>query len=87
MPTRFPERLNLEVISKGISPNQDAAVIERRVTYNYSAKVVAHAFLLSMWTWRVWCKNQLHVLFLRGVSVSRCLYFSLNISKMQTPLR
>jgi hypothetical protein len=36
---RFPERLNLEVISKRISSQQDEAVIERRVTYNYSAMV------------------------------------------------
>ena len=39
VPTRFPERLELEVLNKSISANQDEAVIERRVTYNYSEKV------------------------------------------------
>ena len=39
VPTRFPERLELEVTSKRVSANQDEAVVERRVTYNYSERV------------------------------------------------
>jgi len=39
VPTRFQERLELEVLSKRLSRNPDEAVIERRVTYNYSEKV------------------------------------------------
>ena len=39
VPTRFQERLALEVVSKSISASQDEAVVERIVTYNYSEKV------------------------------------------------
>ena len=38
-PQCFKERLQKDVINKRLSPNQEEAVIERMVTYNYSEKV------------------------------------------------
>ena len=38
-PQCFKERLQKDVVSKRLSPNQQEAVIERLVTYNYSEKV------------------------------------------------
>jgi hypothetical protein len=46
-PQCFKERLQKDVINKRLSPNQEEAVIERMVTYNYSEKVCIYTYVYT----------------------------------------